>query len=812
MNQRTTHITFDPDVYEFAYEAVDYAVISNFTFTHDLPSGATPTLTCTKNDQVATAIDAGEYVITLSWAGNDNEEACFDTATLTVTKKLVTLHFTQEYTYTGNDIVPELISVDGDFDDVTQADLAFAYYNSSNQNVTRIIHADANNYTFTVALTSDNYRIEDGLVFNLKVNKAEFDVVFGEMSYVYGHYGQFTFDEITYSISPAGVSRINYELPNGTYVNLSVTLPSADGGVYELTDSDLNDTADYDFSFASNSVNTITISKRTLNVTMKLDNNSVPAQSCSVEYTGASQNHRVTFAYGNFAQGEGLADIEDNLEITTRGTSLLVLNQTAIKNVGVYTINLVLHDNLNYLLDNTVYNVTVEKARLEINVGNVIIQEREYFIEPALTLDGLVGSDVGMSAADLKGANIGFNTDYTTSARAGTIFSVSVTASFDNYNAVVNNQGTVSVVANDYPQYSLSNARFVYDGTYKTISIPDVDPAVSVVYSNNSHREAGTYNVRADVTYPSGRTEELNAHMTIDKATPILTVPRINTVYYNNANVSDDWIVGTATVAGREIEGAYSFLSAYVLQTGINLYGYRFVPDDRLNVNVYEGTLEINAVAVNMSIFSFTPSNGITYNQVGDNDAKVTVTKPTRLYIADNPLGLILYRDEYRVDEYVEFSKTERVRVSVKLGDQEVYYVVYDVKYSDVDETPVVKIDSTALRGTGLTVDGKSIKVSKEGGRITLAEELKSEYNLYVNGYQTDSFILNGNEEMVTVIIRSKANDKTVFSGKFTVTLEEESKEEVKKNYTIYYVIGGVGGGLLIAGGVFLFLWKRKNG
>lgn len=812
ISKRPTSITFTPSVCEFEYNAVDRAIITDFSYTDTLPTGVTPTLTCTKAGVAAAAIDVGEYVITLAWAGNDNEEGCSDTATLMIIPKQITLAFRQEYTYTGTDIVPELISVEGDIDDAIDAsDMTFTYYNPSGTPVGHVINVHTELYSFTVTLTDNNYCLAPDTTFYLRVNKAHYDVTFGSISYVYGYTGDMIADGVTYIVYPTTVTRMQYTLPDSTKVNLTVNNLPSYATVFNPTDADLSDTSNYDFSLVG--TNKITILRRTLTVTMKVDGNAHNSDNYADAYRGASQNARFTFDYANFAPGESASDI-GQVQQDVRGTSALVMNQTVINNVGTYRISLALNPEvLNYELGTTYFTVTIEKALLTVVVGNVYVQEREVLPDPPLTLNGLVGGDIGKTADELNGATLNYVTGYTTAARVPATFSLQLNATFNNYTADVLPAGgaTVTVVANDYPQYALNNASFVYDGTYKTMTIPDVNPDLSVVYTNNSHRDAGYYTVGAEVTYPTGRVESLSATMTIVKANPTVVMPELSVVFVHNAILGDDLLDGKAYVGNNEVPGVFSFAEEYVMKSGVNSYGYHFVPTDWNNINGYSGQVELNAVAVNMSIFRFDPINGLTYTQIGDNDASVTVTKPTKLYIGDNPLGLKLYRDEYEV-EYVEFVKTERIRVTVKHNDATVYYVDYNVKYSDPTVGPADgKIDETILSGDGLVVEGKSIKVNEGGGRISLAEEAKIDYNLFVNGYATDSYILNGDEEMVTVIIKSKKTGKTVYSGKFTVSVVEQ-REEVKKNLTIYYIIGGVGGGLLIIGGVFLFLWKKKHG
>ena len=56
----------------------------------------------------------------------------------------------------------------------------------------------------------------------------------------------------------------------------------------------------------------------------------------------------------------------------------------------------------------------------------------------------------------------------------------------------------------------------------------------TVSYVNNTKTNVGEYTVVATVTYPSGRTSTLSAKLTIVKATPIVDVIDVYTVYQAN--------------------------------------------------------------------------------------------------------------------------------------------------------------------------------------------------------------------------------------------------------------------------------------
>ncbi|NCA92978.1 hypothetical protein EOM82_07025 [bacterium] len=110
-------------------------------------------------------------------------------------------------------------------------------------------------------------------------------------------------------------------------------------------------------------------------------------------------------------------------------------------------------------------------------------------------------------------------------------------------------------------------------------------------------------------------------------------------------------------------------------------------------------------------------------------------------------------------------------------------------------------------------MNSDTINVDLLGGRISLSEEYKDKYLLYVNGIMLDEYILNGNEESIIIMIKSKTIDNlTLFAKEYkieTVVVEEPIN---KRDYKIYYIVGGSILGAAAVVGLIILIRRRKKG
>lgn len=793
VNKRPTSVAFGKESYEFVYEARDYAVISNFSYTGDLPRGEEPALACFRDGALSNAVHAGRYRLTLTAEENDNEYGCTATAELTVKPAPLTVVYRTEYDYTGSPVFPEPILIDGAFGgEVTAGDLVCTLKNSSGTIVTNAVNAGS--YTFTLAVNNADYDPVDK-DFGFAVKKLELEVVWGTLKYPYGTAGDYTAEDGTvYSVGETRVTRRNYTV-DGLKFDITVGLPSGEAGRYELNDASLSEATNYRFVFAGGTDNVIEIEKRGLIINWTLDGADLYADRYTTEYKGYSQSYRFGYVAGNLASGDSAADLTLTSRTTGQGEDIF--------DAGSYVITVSLTDNVNYYLKTPAFYVTVTKAPLYITVNDATVARGESYNYPSFTVSGTVGGDVGKTADRLKDASINIVTDYTPTAPVNATFSVGIRSSFANYEPEVLRVGVLTVVANPYPDYVLTDVSFVYDGTYHTVVIPGVAPEVTVSYSNNSHRDVGVHTVSAVITYPSGRQRTTSCRLSIIKAAPVVTVPPHETVYSENTLLTDDFIKGSALLNGVAVTGTFAFTSEQYLKEGTHEYEYRFTPTDGNNLERVVGVFEIRSERIDIAAFQFSPASAIQFTLEG-----AEITEPVTMTLSPVLNGLELYRDGYRVD-FVVFGKDETVSVEVRFGLRTVFSHSFVIKLVTPPGPIVIDDDSFAL--TGMSISGKTLLVGDKGGRIALAEKYKSSYNLYVNGYATEEFTVNGDEGELTVIVRSKATGKTVFTKVYTVEREELNGGQ-PKDYRLYYILGGCALGAAVLIGLFVFLWRKKHG
>ena len=176
-----------------------------------------------------------------------------------------------------------------------------------------------------------------------------------------------------------------------------------------------------------------------------------------------------------------------------------------------------------------------------------------------------------------------------------------------------------------------------------------------------------------------------------------------------------------------------------------------------------------------------------------------------------NPIldGLVLRRNGNAVD-YIEFTKTETVAVSVTLGEQVAFNYLFDVTYKG-GSAPVI-ITKESFSTNGVTFNGNTLEVGKEGGRLSLKDEYKGSYGIYVNGYYYEELIINGDEEEIVFFVKNIGTGKNVFGGRYAVKVVEEQTPDVKPSYTLYFIIGGSVAGVAAIIAVVLIIWKKKHG
>ncbi len=786
------NLTVEKEKYSFVYDGSDKAVLNNFSYS-GLPDGKTVRLECTRNSVSTEAVRAGVYSIGIIFDGGENEEAAAAYTELEITKKAVTVNIKTEYDYVKNGkITIEIISIDGAVnEELTADDVLLGYRNALGQSIPSII--SAGNYYVDIAVRNTDYSISNSTV-NITVNKLTIPFTLGSVSYVYGTVGNKVIDGVRYEITENTLTVKSYPYSGETF---DITVRTdRNAGVKTVTAADVILTTNYDF--VPEGKNEITITARELLLVWKVDGTETSSTSYEAVYSGRSQNGRFSYNVGAMAFDDKASDLSFVNKVSGGAED--------IYNVGSYGILATLYDNVNYKLTNDYFTVRVKKAALTIEVDDAEVWQRERYTA-SYRCYGKVGDDINKTAPSLKGANIRINTSYTETAPVGSIFDVTITAAFDNYEAEVTKTGKITVVSNPYPDY-LSywhDVNYVYTGSEIRAEIASVSEDVTVVYSNNAHTNAGVYTAGVTVTYPTGRTQSGNCIITIVPANPVVTVPDSERLFTEGYSLAEGDIVGTASYNGNPVSGRFVPDDGQVLKEGKAAYGYTFVPDDDRNFNKIYGSANIRTARITLADFTFDNPDDISFLS----DGRTIIYGAVKMRI--NPIldGLVLRRNGNAVD-YIEFTKTETVAVTVTLGEQVAFNYLFDVTYKG-GSAPVI-ITKESFSTNGVTFNGNTLEVGKEGGRLSLKDEYKGSYGIYVNGYYYEELIINGDEEEIVFFVKNIGTGKNVFGGRYAVKVVEEQTPDVKPSYTLYFIIGGSVAGVAAIIAVVLIIWRKKHG
>lgn len=799
VNKRTRNLSFTQQTFTVNYDSENHAYIDNFDYESNLYEGTEVVFSCLKNGLESEAIHAGEYTLRISVAETENELACFAEAKLIISPAVVTLTYPASYVYSGNAALPVPTSVSGVFnDELAPSDYSYVFRIGD-----RVVDAPSvvGSYNFTVTSLNPDYVFEKS-DFSFEITKLPVAVAWGSVSFEYGTSGYVTVDGVTYNVQKTAITRTLYT-PEGTELQLSLTvnIPDYAAGVYTLTDENLVHPTNYRYYFEEGGTNEVRITPRTLTVVWKLDGKDWMSNSYETEYKGYSQTYRFTYVVGNTAYEEKSENLELSVSVSGSGDIL---------HAGEYILLLSLKNSANYVLSSSAkFTVRVTKVGLQISIADVDIMRGESFYSATYTVKGLVGQDVGKTLSDLSGASVRTICAYTPTAPTGAKFDISMQATFDDYEATVIRNGILTVVANTYPDYVLTDVYQIYSGNYYEVTIPSVPSEITVVYSNNRHRDAGTYTVGATVTYPTGRQLTSTCRLTIVSATPVITLLPKEMIYLENVAMTDDMITGEAKVGDMLVTGSFAFVNAETLREGRQEYACIFIPDDTLNVKETACTLTVTSARVDMSVFVFDDPSKITFT---DNDVlgKAEITGTVRMSLKPVLKGLSLRREGYEV-EYVEFNSAGEVNVEVYFEGQKAFGCLFEITYVDLENPQEIIIGVDSFKPDNIIIENDTIKVSSEGGRLSLKEEYASDYSLYVNGLYYDEFILNGNEGEITVVVKTKNISVTVYTQIFKVSVQENITED-PKDYKIYYIVGGCVLGVAVIVTVIVIVWKKKYG
>ena len=828
-----TSIAFTQTSYTFTYTGDDYA---NETYAYDtdkIPDGAEIRFFFLKGDKkVEELIHAGTYTAVAQYDGNGNYADAEARATVTVSKRIARLTVGSEYDYTSEKIDPDIvISYDDGFEGtLTNDDLTLSYTDERGKTIHYIVAAGS--YTLQISSNDPDYDFNQK-TFDITVKPFAFVVPIEKIEFEYGTTGKTMYDDLSLEISGNRVT-INDVYVQGTkeYVNVTFFLWGETWAVgeyaliseegYVVTTGSIQQPTNYRFSFGNDLK--AYVKERKLTVLWYDQTTKIDGYTYSVRYGGKDQNERFAYRLEGVAQGQTIND--SAIEVSYKNLSEGSSGQSGVKinHAGTYTISLSLKNTPNYVLEkNTAtLNVSVEKANLlAVTIADGMIKQREELLSSSLqiSVDGLLGEDAGKSPRILKGFSFRMSTNYdANTASVGSSYNVTGKFTFADYNVPDGITNTAKyTVTEGYPEYRLSSKTFTYDGNPKSLLLQDMADGITVRYENNAQTDAGTYNVYAYVTYPTGRVSTSSAVLTIKKATPQVTCEDEYGAFTQSYTLTPEGLNATASVPGT-----FSITSGSLISAGQNTVKAVFLPTDKYNYATVQITKTITKYNVSDSTLVWTGDYSM------GKDGKVYISEPLTVRFDKTAYPEIADKlDFLRNGEIVStgmatIAKDALEVLEVRYNGTTLFTVRLDVvfKAKEEGEEDTIVIDTTMLvcNGISFSKDGTKFYMEGDTATISMNEKYREDFDLIINGVTIEGeFSLQKKDaENLIVIIYDKKLKEALYSKTAVIaekTPENPTDQEIKKEggfKTYYYYIIAGGAALLIVGAVLLILKMRK--
>lgn len=827
-----TAINFSESSYEFTFDGTDFAAESNFPITTEkIPDDGEITVYYTKDgSRVSEIVHAGRYTVVAEFFGNGNYADARATAAVIVNKKEAVVSVKEEYFYTGTTHVPEaeISYKDGESGNLSTEELVYTYTDRFGATLGSV--AEEGTYTLNVSSGNADYSVTPA-AFAITIKPLAVVVTVNNLAFEYGARGEYSSDGTAINVGTDRIGVLNYEIAEtGATVTFEFRLNGLSSGTgyfpigkYTISDGLIIQPKNYRFTLSAPF--TVEVTKRYLFAAWTLDGTTLQTNAVSIIYAGKDQTERIGYALSGFAAGEN----ENNVTVVKQvrqGTAEAIL-----KGADEYSVFLTLSNSPYYVFNGTPrINVTVTKAPLtSITIGNGEVMRYEELPVPTVTVDGLRGEDIGKSPTSLRGYSFRATSSYNRlTAYVGDVYRVSGEFAFSDYTIASENivPGRFTVVEG-YASYSLPSMRYVYDGTEKTVTVGEVEDGVTVAYVNNAHTDAGTYIVNARITYPTGRTETLSSTLVITKATPIIncfdeygffteeytmTAERLNATAYLNATVPT-------------VDGTFTFIGSTAVRRGKNTFSVVFTPTARNN-------LESVTFSKNLTLYEFA-ANDIEYDSYDftmDEDGTIYIEKPLKITIDKSRFVgaeemLSLYYNGSATNE-ITFNRTANKNVEVRYGTTVVYAATINVVYGSEnkpDDSETVKVNHKLLKTEGVTFssDGATIYLESEKGYISMADEYREEFTLYVDGrIISGTYEITASTKEIIITINSRKLGVSLYTAATAVTTEKpvippENNGEINEGESggfktyYYYIIAGAG--VLVAVGVILLILKLRR-
>ena len=618
------------------------------TFTYDGNAhNATATVTGVNSEDLgsttitydpATPVNAGTYTATASFAGNTNYNAASDQATITIGKATPIVSVTGgTFTYDGNAHTATASATGVNGEDLGSVNITY----------TPSTPLNAGSYTANASFAGNTNYDAGANSANITINKAT------PLVTVTG--GTFPYDGNPHAATATvtGIGGADLGPATITYSPGGATAPTS-AGTYDVTASFAGD-ANYD---ADEDTTTITISKSaaTINViggTFIYDGNAHVATATAtgnhgedlgavtITYTpgGATPptgagSYLVTVTFAGDANydatsGDGSITIDKATPIVTvtggtytydgnahnattsvtgvngedLGSATITYDPATPVNAGTYTASASFAGNTNYNAASsaTSATITIDKATPIVTVTG-----------GTYTYDGnahnATASVTGVNGENLGSATITY--DPTTPINAGTYTASASFAGNTNYNAASSATSATITIDKANATVVATGGTFTYDGNAHTatatvtgVNSEDLGSA-TITYDPATPVNAGTYTATAsfagNTNYNAASDQ---ATITIDKATPIVSVTGGTFTYDGNAHTA------TASATGVNGEDLGSVNITYTPSTPLNAGSYTANASFAGNTN-YEAGANSASITINKATPTVTVTGG----------------------------------------------------------------------------------------------------------------------------------------------------------------------------------------------------------
>lgn len=536
-------ITYGDDIPSYTHEIVG------------LVDGETPSYLGTISytcDYVKNA-NVGEYVISGENLHNSNYNIIYDSAILTVNKKLATAiwDYQDSYTYNGatqnETVTAKFMQTNGEYKFM---DISF----ECGEN-TEFYHVGSYNVTAS-SVDEINYDIQDK-VKTLTILKKRVDIIADSLSLSYGEDVPEFSHKVVGLFDGDSLGTINYtcDYTKGSPVNdYPITVDGYQNPDYEIVYTNA----------------TLTCTHREVNVVWEILDN--------YTYNRLDQSGAVRAIFVNY-NGE---NEEANIQFTSGETNVFM-------NAGEYSLVATVADT-NYILKNSTNNLTINKKAVEINVQDAVAIYGDENVDFNYTVNGVVEGDVidtSLAFTYTQGMAVGdypLNVEYTPNEN----YAVTVNAGLFTLNK---RKVTVEWAIGEYTYNGLDISNEV-SATYTTYDGNKLNMQVAFSGTASVFKNAGSYTLSAsnsDENY-----EYLNTRQSAEIARKnlIISVDNKTIEYGDNASFTYTQV---GLVEGDSF-GNFSYSSEYKVGSAVKAYAITIIgaENDNYNITINDAVLTVN--------------------------------------------------------------------------------------------------------------------------------------------------------------------------------------------------------------------------